>query len=387
MAESSGRAAGKPSMGGPSTPSGAKPKGRRIQGGKVVESRYLQYEKKNTKKALGTDALKTSGKMPESGRKPSSLQKSKENSGIFGKGDLQSTLLEGHGTAPPDLDLSSINEKSMLRKTPQLEKKMSKKTESTSFSASRKKNPDLSEAMEMMESQTLLLTLLAIKMENGLAAFEEKAEKNLLTMCQEKEKLQKKVHQLKRQLLLRQRKRELLAVLNAQIEMLSPYEVVAERFKEQYKTLATALDTTRHELPVRSVYLDGDRQQFLDDLQQELTTTLHLLGELEIGSSDENEKVLNLLSELKEVTQKKDVELRRTFVQVQELSAGVNKEAALINQEVWEEAQGPATSHQWYFSEEGACGGTQGEASFPLLSGLTSHMHCESTHRLCPQPK
>lgn len=48
-----------------------------------------------------------------------------------------------------------------------------------------------------------------------------------------------------------------------QIEMLSPYEAVAERFKEQYKTFATALDTTRHELPVRSVHLDGDGQQFL----------------------------------------------------------------------------------------------------------------------------
>lgn len=48
-----------------------------------------------------------------------------------------------------------------------------------------------------------------------------------------------------------------------QIEMLSPYEAVAERFKEQYKTFATALDTTRHELPVKSVHLDGDGQRFL----------------------------------------------------------------------------------------------------------------------------
>lgn len=48
-----------------------------------------------------------------------------------------------------------------------------------------------------------------------------------------------------------------------QIEMLSPYEAVSECFKEQYKTFATALDTTRHELPVRSVHLDGDAQRFL----------------------------------------------------------------------------------------------------------------------------
>lgn len=48
-----------------------------------------------------------------------------------------------------------------------------------------------------------------------------------------------------------------------QIEILSPYEAVAERFKEQYKMFATALDTTRHELPVKSIHLDGDGQRFL----------------------------------------------------------------------------------------------------------------------------
>ncbi|ELK19138.1 HAUS augmin-like complex subunit 8 [Pteropus alecto] len=325
-----------------------------LTGGKVVESRYLQYEKKTTKKAPATDALKTSEKMPEGGRKPNPLQKSKESGAVFGKGDLQSTLLEGHGTAPPDLDLSAINEKSVLRKTPQLEKTMSKKTESTSFSASRKKNPDLFEAMEIMESQTLLLTLLTVKIENSLAAFEEKAERNLLMMCQEKAELQKKVHELKSNLLLCQRKQELLDALDAQIEILSPYEAVAERFKEQYKMFATALDTTRHELPVKSIHLDGDGQRFL---------------EFGIGSSDENGKVLDLLSELKEMTQKKDLELRRSFVQVLELSAGASKEAALINQDVWEEARGSAASRQWYFNEEGACGEVQGVASSPLVSG------------------
>ncbi|XP_016064877.1 PREDICTED: HAUS augmin-like complex subunit 8 isoform X1 [Miniopterus natalensis] len=365
MADSSGRGSGMPSSGVPSTPSGPKPKGRQTQGGKVVESRYLQYEKKTTKKAPATDALKTSGKIPEGGRKPNSLQKSKESSGIFSKSDLQSTLLEGHGTTPPFLDLSAINDKSVLRKTPQLEKTMSKKTDSTSFSASQEKDPDL---FELMESQTLLLTLLAVKMENGLAAFEEKAEGNLLTMCQEKEKLLTKSHQLKRKLLLCQRKRELVDVLNPQIEMLSPYEAVSECFKEQYKTFAAALDTTRHELPVRSVHLDGDPQQFLDDLQRELMTTHHLLGELGVCSSEESGKVLDLLGELKEVTQKKDLELRRSFAQVLELSAGVSKEAALINQEVWEEAQGPVASRQWYFNEEGTPGETQGETISPLLS-------------------
>ena len=48
-----------------------------------------------------------------------------------------------------------------------------------------------------------------------------------------------------------------------------------------------------------------------DDLQRELTTTCHLLEELGIGSLEENVKALDLLSELKETTQKKDLELRR----------------------------------------------------------------------------
>ncbi|XP_032025949.1 HAUS augmin-like complex subunit 8 isoform X4 [Hylobates moloch] len=353
MADSSGRGAGKPAT-GPTNPSSAKKKEKRVQGGRVIESRYLQYEKKTTQKAPAGDGSQTRGKMSEGGRKSSLLQKSKDSSGV-GKGDLQSTLLEGHGTAPPDLDVSAINDKSIVKKTPQLAKTVSKKPESTSFSAPRKKSPDLSEAMEMMESQTLLLTLLSVKMENNLAEFERRAEKNLLIMCKEKEKLQKKAHELKRRLLLSQRKQELADVLDAQIEMLSPFEAVATRFKEQYRTFATALDTTRHELPMRSIHLEGDGQQLLDALQHELVTTQRLLGDLDVGNSVENVQVLDLLSELKDVTAKKDLELRRSFAQVLELSAEASKEAALANQEVWEETQGMAPPSRWYFNQDSAC--------------------------------
>lgn len=50
-----------------------------------------------------------------------------------------------------------------------------------------------------------------------------------------------------------------------------------------------------------------------DKLQGELTTTCHLLGELGISSSEENAKALDLLRELKEMTQKKDLELQRYY--------------------------------------------------------------------------
>nr|XP_027788217.1 HAUS augmin-like complex subunit 8 isoform X2 [Marmota flaviventris] len=368
MADSSGRGAGKASAAGPNPASGAKPRGKRAQGGRVVESRYLQYEKKTSKKAPAADALKASGKVPEGGRKATLLQKSKDGSGTM-KGDLQSTLLEGHGTAPPDLDLSAINDRSMVRRIPQLEKTVAKKTESTSFIAPRKKSPDPTEVMEMMESQTLLLSLLTLKMENSLAEFEEEAEKNLVLVCREAAALQEQAHGLRRRLLLCQRTRELAETLNTQMELLSPFEAVCERFKEQYRMFATALDTTRHELPLKSIHLEGDGHQLLDALQRDLETTHRLLGELGVGSAEENEQVLALLRELRDATSSKDLELQRIFSQVLELSAEASKEAALINQEVWEEAQGLGTPSQWYFNADGTFGNPRGEPRSTVLSG------------------
>ena len=52
-----------------------------------------------------------------------------------------------------------------------------------------------------------------------------------------------------------------------------------------------------------------------------------------------------------------------------ELSAEASKEAALVNQEVWEEAQGLEAASQWYFNQEGAGGEVPGEVWTPLLSG------------------
>ncbi|XP_059100763.1 HAUS augmin-like complex subunit 8 isoform X1 [Peromyscus eremicus] len=355
MADSSERGAGKPTVTG-----AHKTKGRRVQGGRVVESRYLDYEKK-TKKV----SVPAAGKPPE-GRKTSALPRSKEDSRVMGRGNLQSTMLEGHGTAPLDLDLSAINDKSMFREPPQLDRTASEKSESTSFTTPQRKRTlhkrrrDLQQTMDMMESQTLLLTLLSLKMEENLTLLEEKAEKDLAAMCREKERLQGRVLELRRQLLLRQKHQELATILDAQMEVLGPFQAVSERFKEQYETLATALDTTRHELPVQAIHMQGSGQELLDDLQPALRTTLQLLGELGICSQDPtaqvpedaSAQVLCLLEELRDLTAKKDLELHRIICQVLELSSQASKEAALINQEVWEETQGTSTCSQWYFNPD-----------------------------------
>lgn len=194
----------------------------------------------------------------------------------------------------------------------------------------------------MMESQTLLMTLLSVKMENNLALLEEKAEKDLAAMCHEKEGLQR------------------------QIEVLSPLQPVLKRFQEEYKTLGRALDSTQHELPMQAIHMEGSGQELLDDLEPALRTTLQLLGDLSICSPDDMAQVqgdstqepgasaqLNcLLKELKGLVAEKDLELHRLVSQVVELSSQACKEAALMNQEVWEEAQGTFISSQGYFSPD-----------------------------------
>lgn len=363
MAGASERDAGKPAASG----AGAVPKtkGRKVQGGRVVESRYLQYDKKTKKVSVAAK-----GEKPPEGRKASTVPRSREESKVMGTGNLQSTMLEGHGLNPPDLDLSAIDDKSMSRKAPQLERTVAGTDKSLlrpdQKRTLRKKRRDLQETMDMMESQTLLMTLLSVKMENNLALMEEKAEKDLAAMCHEKERLQRQALELRRQLLLRQKHQELAAALDAQIEVLSPLPPVLERFKEEYKTLGRALDTTRHELSMQAVHMEGSGQELLDDLEPALRTTLQLLGDLSICSPDDSAQVqgastqqpgasaqLNpLLKELKGLVAEKDLELCRLVSQVVELSSQASKEAALTNQEVWEEAQGTLTSSQGYFSPD-----------------------------------
>lgn len=213
----------------------------------------------------------------------------------------------------------------------------------------------------MMESQTLLLTLLSVKMENNLGLLEEKAEKDLAALCREKERLQQQVLELRRQLLLQQKHQELATILDAQMGVLGPLEAVAKRFKEQYKTLATALDATRHELPVQGIHMQGSGQELLDDLEPALKTTLQLLGELGISSPDASgqvpdasAQVSRLLEELRDLITQKDRELYRIFGLAMELSSQASREAALMNQEVWEEAQGTPSCSKWYFGPEAA---------------------------------
>lgn len=55
----------------------------------------------------------------------------------------------------------------------------------------------------------------------------------------------------------------LFSVCLFQIEVLTPLVAICEPFKEQYKSFAASLDATRHELLIKNIHIEGDKQAYL----------------------------------------------------------------------------------------------------------------------------
>ncbi|NWV66584.1 HAUS8 protein, partial [Malurus elegans] len=201
-----------------------------------------------------------------------------------------------------------------------------------------------------LESETLLLTYLRIRAEKKVAKMEEKAEKNLLMLCEEKRRQQKKLWELKREILLQEREQKLNETLDRQIEALSPLVAVCEQFKEQYKSFADSLDAARHELPIKNIHIEGDKQTYLDELGKQLTITQALLTEIMPSPSEDSGKTLSALKELEEVSQQLSKGLQRHFTDVQNLSFEACKEVSLHNQYLCEENHGVDVVKRWYFN-------------------------------------
>ncbi|NXP60874.1 HAUS8 protein, partial [Chloropsis cyanopogon] len=201
-----------------------------------------------------------------------------------------------------------------------------------------------------LESETLLLTFLRIKIGKKIAKMEEKAEKNLLMLCEENRREEEKLWELQRKILLEEREEKLNETLDKQIEVLSPLVAVCEQLKEQYKSFAASLDATRHELPVKNIHIEGDKQAYLDELGKQLMITQELLTEVMPNHSEDSAKALGALKELKEVSQQLSEELQRSFTDVQNLSCEASKEVSLHNQYLCEENHGVDVVKRWYFN-------------------------------------
>ncbi|XP_042691561.1 HAUS augmin-like complex subunit 8 isoform X1 [Centrocercus urophasianus] len=328
------------------------------KGRRIVKSRYLQYDKKESSKNASTKSFSSSTSSASSTAKarPVLAQKS-EGSGVasgllnqssFEKGDLQSTLLDGDKITRPDLDLSAINDKTVLQKS--TSSRASCKTDKGPCVKNQKSKNNPAVVGAELSSQELILTYLRVKQKNDVAELEEKAEENLLMLCEEKERQQEKLYELKREILLREREEKLDEELVKQMEVLSPLVPLLEQFKEQYKSFAVALDATRHKLPIKNIHIEGDMPTYLDKLQKQLTVTQELLAEVMPDCSEESAKAFSELQGTEEVFQKLEKELRRSLTQVQNLSYEASKEVSLHNQRICEDNHGVDVVKHWYFN-------------------------------------
>ncbi|XP_071434155.1 HAUS augmin-like complex subunit 8 isoform X2 [Pithys albifrons albifrons] len=302
------------------------------RGGRAVQSRYLQCDRKRAEDVSASSSSLCAAGLPSGAKAKSGLsQKCETSAGVghsllsqsnFERGDLQSTLLDEENIKQPDLDLSPINDKPVHRKSVS-----SESAGDAQITKARAVETDSNDQIEELESETLLFTYLRLK-----------------------QRQQEKLWKLKREIVVQEWKQKLRETLDKQIEVLSPLVPVCERLKEQYKSFAASLDATRHELPIKNIHIEGDKQTYLDKLGKELRITQELLTEIMPSHSEECAKALPALKELKEVYQKLNKELQRSFIEVENLSSEVSKEVSLHNQNVCEEKHGLDVVKRWYFN-------------------------------------
>ncbi|XP_048352319.1 LOW QUALITY PROTEIN: HAUS augmin-like complex subunit 8 [Sphaerodactylus townsendi] len=211
--------------------------------------------------------------------------------------------------------------------------------------SSRKKNTLKTTTAEdlaaILDSQMLLLTYANMKIEKNVALLEEKSERDLLTVLKEREKLQTDVHRKKRRLLKLKKEQQLTQnKLDRQIEVLSPIVKQFGTFQEDYRHFATALDSTRHELPTKGIYMGENQSQFLADLQEKLTATGNILKQYPQEHTEHNAKALEAVKELEATFLKLSEELPRSVATMLDLSSAVSKEVSLQAQDTYEDTLG-----------------------------------------------
>ncbi|KAJ7308428.1 hypothetical protein JRQ81_008974 [Phrynocephalus forsythii] len=323
---------------------GARPKQR---GGRIVPSRYMQYERKASGKTASDTSLSFAKGMDLTAspkRPPGHFQKYKSVAEMT-PGVLQSTLVDSHASARPDLEFSVINEKSRSRVP--TSKSGAKGAREKMQPLESSSNPE--DLIDMLDSQALLLIYASLKMEKSLARLESKSEQDLLTLSEEVGKLQREAHQKKRKLMHQKKEHQLDEAVNRQLDALGPVSQQSARFMKQYKHFGAALDSTRHELPLKGIRMGENKSQFLDDLQGVLAGAQLILSRAVEEHTAENVQVLSRAKELEEASLKVDAELPRTFAHVLDLSADVSKEASLHFQKVCEDALGLEATKQLYF--------------------------------------
>ncbi|KAG9269481.1 HAUS augmin-like complex subunit 8 isoform X1 [Astyanax mexicanus] len=326
--------------------SGARKKTR--PSGTVVKSRYMQTEKKPSvlksnesilvpprpasPKAGGVQKLRVSAAAPRrslsvhTDQNPTSVMPSILETSSFGGNILQSTALDDH-CLRPDFDLSVIKE-----------------------NVASPRSADPKAQKRNLELETFLLAFLTAKIEHNTHKLKEEAERNLLIMMEEEEKLRSKVMDMKRRYLLLEKQKQLNDLLDLQVTALTPLATTAKHFTEEYKVFATAVDTTRHELPVKNLHVEEDHGKFLDKAVGCLKQSQRALEKYAKDIPRDSESNAECLKEIKNTAHEVDQQLVSVSSDLLELSALVSRETVLAQQSMEEDKIGLVTA-QSLFSE------------------------------------
>ncbi|XP_077391325.1 HAUS augmin-like complex subunit 8 [Festucalex cinctus] len=235
---------------------------------------------------------------------------------------LQSTFSDGH-CLRPDFDVSVIGGKTLLRSTEETDRSQE-------------------DDKKWMEMQALLLTFLTMKMAHNMAKQEPKMEERLLYLMEEEAALRSKVMEKKRRYLLAEKRRLAIELLDLQISALTPAAEAAKAFTESYKTLASAVDDTRHELPVKNFHIAGDSREFLGKAEACLKESEALLKECTEGDHEENQVALDCLKDMKKASKDTSQQLTGVFSDLLELSSLVSRHTVQVQHAVEEGQLGSA---------------------------------------------
>ncbi|XP_048469893.1 HAUS augmin-like complex subunit 8 [Rhincodon typus] len=184
------------------------------------------------------------------------------------------------------------------------------------------------------------------KRENNLAKYQERAEECLLLIEEENQHLRKEIFQQKQDLLLLEKNKQLDGMIEQQVEHLRPVVASIQLFKTQYKSFGQALDTTRHSLQMKNIYMSEDLRMFLEELKIHLRTTCQILGECGLGLDRKNSKAG---IELGKAAANTDTEMKSFFAKIEELASCISRETTLLHQELDEEALGMKVSAKGIF--------------------------------------
>ncbi|XP_033633562.1 uncharacterized protein LOC117295103 isoform X1 [Asterias rubens] len=179
----------------------------------------------------------------------------------------------------------------------------------------KKRHPDISQDyLDRVYGRYLQAVFIDSKLEKTLKEQEKESMSQIYGLWHENERMRTKKRNLEMELKSARHANNLDHHLDVQISGVSPVVAHLSQLKQQYSTLAHALDTTRHQLGVTGIHVPQDEDNFHESLLSALAESEHLLGEISVVTRAHQPQVSSFSSAiqaLQKAVENEDKELKR----------------------------------------------------------------------------